>query len=275
MLDNNDFNFEKIGVIAGSGKLPELVLKRCEELNIEPFVVYFSDNEHSFKKYNSIKATLGEIGKIINFFKTNQVHNLIFAGSVPRPSFSNLSFDSLGIKWMQKLGLKVFAGDDALLKGICELLEQEDFKIISTKNFVPSLVLKPGTYTKKIPLESDLIDIKRGQQVLVNLSDLDIGQACVVQMGIVLGIEGAEGTKELIERCVKLKKDTKGGTIIKMAKISQTDLIDLPTIGLETIKSIINGKYFGIAVSAETTQVMEFEEVVALCNEHEIFLTAI
>jgi DUF1009 family protein len=266
-----------LGIIAGKGALPSLVMRESLKLELQPVIVCFKDNNVSIDLSNVpyLETTLGKIGQILEFFKSKNVEYLIFAGSVPRPSFSLLSFDATGVKWMQKLGLKAFGGDDALLSGICELLTQEDFKIISTKDFLPNLVLKQGIYTNTKPSAQDLLDIKRGSETLELLSSADIGQSCIVQEGIVLGIEAIEGTAELMQRCVNLKRNPKGGTLIKLAKKGQSELVDLPTIGIDTIKSLHNGNYAGIAVSANTTQILQFDEVIKLCNEYKLFLQAV
>ena len=267
----------KIGIIAGKGFLPQLVMQEAIKQKLNPVIICFKDNPTQLDLSSTpfLETTLGKIGQILEFLKNAQVQYLIFAGSVPRPSLNTLSFDSTGIKWMQKIGLKAFSGDDALLRAICELLEQEGFKIISTKNFLPSLVLKEGIYTKTQPKEQDITDAKRGLEILNLLSSADIGQACIVQEGIVLGIEAIEGTAELIKRCVSLKRNTNGAVLVKAAKNNQSELVDLPTIGLETIQALHKGNYAGLVISAGTTQVIQFEEVIKACNEYNLFLQVV
>lgn len=264
----------KIGIIAGKGALPSLVMQEALKNKLQPVIVCFKDNPTllNLSDMPFLETTLGKIGEILEFFKSQKVEHLIFAGSVPRPSLSTLSFDATGIKWMQRIGLKAFGGDDALLRGICELLEQSGFKLISTKDFLPNLVLKQGIYTNTQPCPQDILDAKRGAEILNLLSSADVGQACIIQEGIVLGIEAIEGTAELINRCVSLKRNNKGAVLIKFAKNAQSELVDLPTIGLETIQLLHNGNYAGLVISANTTQVMQFEEVIKACNEYKLFL---
>lgn len=267
----------RFGIIAGTGALPALVLQESLKRELQPVVLCFKNNPTllDLSDFPYLETTLGKIGQILEFLKNKKVEYLIFAGSVPRPSLSTLSFDATGVKWMQKLGLKAFGGDDTLLTGICELLAQEGFKIIGTKDYLPNLVLKEGLYTYAKPSENNLLDIERGNSILESLSTSDIGQSCIVQEGIVLGIEAIEGTAELINRCVSLKRISKGGTLVKLAKKGQSQLVDLPTIGIDTIESLHNGNYAGIAISANTTQILQFEEVIKLCNQYKLFLQAI
>lgn len=263
---------ERLGIIAGSGTLFSMVWEEALSQKLQPAVVVFNDSTHQFKDVPYLQTTLGKIGEILNFFKTHGIKRLIFAGRIARPSFTSLSFDSTGLKWMQKLGMKTFGGDDTLLKGITELLEHEGFQIISPREFLPNLVLKPGVYTNTQPSEGNEKDIVRGQVVLSALSDADVGQACIVQEGVVLGVEAIEGTQNLIVRCVKFKPQLKGGVLVKMAKQNQSALVDLPTIGKSTIEAMHTCGLNGVAISANTTQVLDFNRVVELCNKYNMFL---
>ncbi|MCE2715705.1 MAG: LpxI family protein [Pseudomonadota bacterium] len=265
---------EPLGIIAGSGTLFSLVLQEAFEKNYKPIIVSFREPDEFFDSPH-LQTTLGKIGEILDFLKKHHVKKLIFAGRIQRPSLANISVDGTGFKWIQKLGMKAFAGDDALLKGITELLAEESFEIISPKDFLPSLVLSPGVYSKTLPTKENESDIARGQQVLNILSSADVGQACIVQEGLVLGIEAIEGTQVLIKRCKDVKRHTIGGVLIKLAKNNQSTLLDLPTIGPDTIEAIHQCKLSGLAISAHTTQVLNFHQVIELCNKYKIFLKVI
>lgn len=266
---------ERLGIIAGSGALFSMVWEQALSKKLKPVVVAFNDSSHQFNDVPHLQTTLGKIGEVLNFFKNHEIKHLIFAGRIARPSFSSLSFDSTGLRWMQKLGTRIFGGDDTLLKGITELLEGEGFQIISPREFLPNLVLKSGIYTSTQPSDLDEKDIMRGQVVLSALSDADVGQACIVQEGIVLGIEAIEGTQNLIERSISLKRHPRGGVLVKIAKKNQSTLVDLPTIGIKTIEAMHKCGLNGLAISADTTQILSFDQVIKLCDEHNIFLKAI
>ena len=265
---------ETIGIIAGTGSLFSFVLSEALEKKLKPVIVSFNSDKINLKVPH-LQTNLGKIGEVLEFFKNHNVKYLIFAGKVSRPSLTTLGFDSTGVKWMQKLGVKAFGGDDSLLKGITELLLIEGFEVISPKDFLPGLALKPGLYTTSCPDTIDEQDIQRGQTVLKALSVADVGQACVVHEGLVIGVEAIEGTQSLIERCLSLKRKEQGGVLVKIAKKNQTTLIDLPTIGIETIHSINKCKLNGIAISADTTQVLDLKQVIELCNYHKMFLKVV
>lgn len=265
---------EPIGIIAGSGTLFSLVLKEAVEKNYKPIVVSFCEMS-GLLDTPYLHTSLGKIGEILRFLAAHKIKKLIFAGRIQRPSLKSLSFDGVGLKWMQKLGMKAFGGDDTLLKEITRLLVEEGFEIISPKDFLPNLVLSPGVYTKSLPTLEDEADIERGVGVLNALSDADVGQACIVQEGLVLGVEAIEGTQGLIKRCQELKRHTTGGVLVKLAKKGQSTLLDLPTIGSDTVKAAYESKLRGLAISARTTQVLDFHHVITLCDTYKIFLKVI
>ncbi|MCX7352664.1 MAG: UDP-2,3-diacylglucosamine diphosphatase LpxI [Proteobacteria bacterium] len=275
MPTQSSITSEPLGIIAGSGALFSLVLNQALNQQLQPIVVSFKDNPLDNIEGHHLQTTLGKIGEILRFFQQHNVKRLIFAGRITRPSFTSLSFDTVGLKWMQKLSTKAFGGDDTLLKGITELLAKEGFQIISPREFLPNLVLKPGVYTNAQPNSVDENDIIRGQLVLSTLSNADVGQACVAQEGLILGVEAIEGTQCLIERCVNLKRHPTGGVLVKIAKQNQSTLVDLPTIGTDTIVAMHKCQLNGIAISADTTQVLDFNNVIELCNKYNLFLKVV
>lgn len=260
-----------IAIIAGNGDLPIRIIEKLESLGREYIIVSLEGfGPSDFKTFK-----IGEIGKILEFIKESKATEILFCGGVKRPSLLSLKLDKLGKKWLAHLGVRAFLGDDALLKGIRKLLEKEGLKIISPQSILGTLLSPSGILTKTIPTDFDLQDIARGIFVLNTLSKTDVGQAVIVQEGIILGIEAAEGTRELIKRCKSLKLNEKGGVLVKTSKIGQDHSIDLPTIGKNTILEAEESKLSGIAVGASRSQIVDFEETIKLANEKNIFIIGI
>ncbi len=128
-----------------------------------------------------------------------------------------------------------------------------------------------------MPSQSQLQDIEKGKSVLMGLSQFDIGQALVIEQGLVLGIEAIEGTDALIQRCALLKRNDGLATsplLIKMSKLRQDKNLDLPTIGLHTIKELARLGYGGLAIEADRTLIVDKIKVVeAICHAN-LFLYA-
>ena len=269
-------NFTKIGIIAGGGTLPQKLADACKALNIDVFVVGFEgqSDEAFLASQDHIKAKLGQVGKIMKAFKKRGIRDLVLIGSIERPSFSELIPDLKAAKFLASTGFKAM-GDSDLLSALRRFLEDEGFKVHGVQTFMPELLTPEGTLTKTEPSKDDLIDIKRGVEVLKEMSALDIGQAIVVQEGLVLGVEAIEGTSALIKRCGDLKRKGRKGVLVKLCKEQQDVSLDLPTIGVKTIKAVKEAGFGGIIVHAGKSLISDKEELVSFANAHHLYIVGI
>ncbi len=261
-----------ISIIAGGGDLPLKIIEKLDNLNIDHNVISL----YGFGPENYPQFKIGEIGKVLEFIKSKGTTDIIFCGNVKRPSLFSLNLDFVGRKWLKALGLKAFLGDNTLLKGIKELLKKEGLNVLSPQSILETLLTPKGVLTEIVPSDQNLQDIARGIFVLNTMSRADVGQAVIVQEGIVLGIEAAEGTQCLIERCKDLKlTEKKGGVLVKTSKINQEQAIDLPTIGKNTILQAEYAKLSGIAIGASQSQIIDYNETIKLANERHIFVIGV
>lgn len=260
------FLMDKIVVIAGYGDLPHAITQKLDELNHSYDVISITDNS---------QFPIGHIGKILNHIKSLNAHKIVFCGAIKRPSFLKMNLDKTGKEWLVKLGYRVFLGDDALLKGVRQLLLKEGLEVISPHDILGTLLTPSGILTNRQPDKAEMFDIARGIFVLNTLSKADVGQAVVIQEGLVIGIEAIEGTKNLILRSKNLKISEIGGILVKTAKIKQDKGIDLPTIGPSTIMECVESKLNGIAVGANSSQIIDYNNTIKLANEHNIFIIGI
>lgn len=264
-----------IGIICGAGDLPKVIIEELKRRSKTFVCLGFSEQEPHFFKDSSIVSEvigLGEIEKALHFLKKNQVTQIVFAGSIKRPNILSLRLDALGKKWLKKIGLSVFKGDDGLLRSLIGLLEEEGFEIISAKDIASCLFLEKGLYGVSSLSEDDMRDVQKGIDILNHLSAYDIGQSIIVEKGQILGIEAVEGTQFLIERIKSFKKAQNSGVLVKMCKKNQTQKADLPTIGVETIQQCYNSGLVGIAIDGKLTQVIGKENVLEEINKNKMFL---
>jgi DUF1009 family protein len=258
----------KIAVIAGSGDLPFRIIEKLSISRIRHVVLSISPfGPESYEQFD-----LGEIGRMLAYIRSKEASKVVFCGSIRRPSFFSLKMDRIAKKWLMHLGVRAFLGDDTLLKGIRRLAEAEGLEIISPQIILESLLTPQGLLTKIAPSEADLQDIARGVFVLNTLAKADVGQAVIVQEGIVLGIEAAEGTKELLARCKHLKVRQCGGVLVKISKTQQDLAFDLPTIGEQTVIDAEACELSGIALDGNNSQIIDFEKTIKLANEKEMFV---
>ncbi|MBI1954311.1 MAG: UDP-2,3-diacylglucosamine diphosphatase LpxI, partial [Proteobacteria bacterium] len=230
----------RLALFAGEGQLPKDIINQARLNRDELFVVAFNGltpkeiTAHTPHTWVSI----GYVQDILDYLKENKITHIILAGSIQRPAFSEIKFDFKALLWLKKIGLKTAFGDDGLLAGILKLLEEEGYQIVSSLNYLKDLYVPEGLLTDQKPTGQDERDIERGIHILKALSAEDVGQAVIVQQGLVLGIEAIEGTQELIKRCASLKRKGEGGTLIKISKKGQDKRVDLPTIGFDTITQL-------------------------------------
>ncbi len=267
----------KLGIIAGGRDLPQEVIKHCRASGRPYFVLAFDgqtdpetviDSDHAWVR-------LGAVGQSLKLLKQNGVEELVMVGPMKRPSWWEIRPDTKGAFWLARLAKHAF-GDDSMFRIIIDELEKEGFRVIGAENLIgASILATAGPMGKITPDEQALQDIQHGTKVAHLLGQADVGQAVIVQGGIVLGVEAVEGTSELIKRCQSLHRKGPGGVLVKTVKPDQDRRVDLPTIGLETVKQAHAHGLRGIAVEANSVQVLQKREAVEYANAHGLFLYGI
>lgn len=270
---------KKLGIIAGSGQLPLLIINECKKQSIEPIVILIKDfaDPNDFKGLKQISIGFGKVGKVIGFLKKNNVEQIVFAGAVKKPELRHIIPDFTGLFLLFRLlGLKLF-GDNSVLKIVIDFAEEKGFEVVPVDNILKDAKVKEGIVGVVKPNKKEYEnDINLGIDVLKKLSKYDIGQSIVIQNGMVLGIEGPEGTKELIKRCGRLKQnDRRKPILIKIKKLNQTRKADLPSIGEDTIQQLIDAGFSGLAVDADNTLVIEKFKMIKLADKNNIFIIGV
>lgn len=269
-------DIKKLGIIAGGGSLPAKLLHACDEMGIEVFVIGFDGQTDPAltKGRHYMWTRLGAAGQILNTLKSHDIHDLVLIGSIRRPSLMELRPDFKATEFFARIGLKAL-GDNDLLVVLRGLLEEEGFQIHGAHRFAQDLLAPGGHVGKYKPKKDDWIDIKRGMSVALNLGGLDIGQAVIVQEGIVLGVEAAEGTDELIRRCKHLKRKGRGGVLVKLCKPEQDEDFDLPTIGPVTLKHAVETGLNGVVVHAGRSLMLEPQSVAEIADRYKMFVIGV
>lgn len=277
--------FEKrIALIAGQGMLPHMLAQTLTDHQIKHIFVTFDQDVHQdlqkrFSETPLLHARLGTMQPILNFFKAHHINTLIMAGGIRRPRINDLKLDWLGSKWLTQLAPSFLKGDDGLLSDVVRFLKNEGFTIESADTYITHMFLESKTHTLTAPTDQDKADIHQGIQLLNTLSPFDIGQGAIIADQQVLGIEAVEGTQGLLNRIAHWKdQQIKNGTtvpqgiLVKMRKINQNQLVDLPTIGPDTIDQAIHAGLKGLAIEAFGVQVLESHRVIQKANDHHLFI---
>ena len=266
-----------LGILAGGGHLPSRVAAAAEAAGRPVFIVAlegFAD-VGLLAAFPHATARIGAAGRILQLLRDNAVRDLILIGPVRRPSLLDLRPDATATKLLARVGRAAFAGDNSLLSAVIKVLGEEGFNIIGAHEILTESQAPPGLLTRTAPDAQAMADITRGIAVTRALGAVDVGQACVVQMGLVLCVEAIEGTDAMLARAGGLHRNGLGGVLVKLVKPSQERRADLPTIGPSTVEHATAAGLRGIAFEAQGTLVLERERTVATADQAGFFLLAL
>ena len=260
-----------IGLFLGDTDFSEAVLKKIKRLNKRYFIIDFSKNNKFKKDKNSNRISIGKFGKIINLIKEKKSKKVLFAGKIAKPNFSTMRLDLKGIYYMPRIIKAAKSGDAAIIKAIIKILEKENIKVISSNFFNPELSLKTGIYTKIKPTTNDMKSIKKGLLFFDQLNSLDHVQAIIVSDEQIIATEGNQGTKKMLS---KLEKRSEG-ILIKLPKKKQDLRMDLPTVGLQTLKDCKKYGLKGLVLKSKKNIFLDKTKCIKFANKNKIFIKII
>ena len=260
-----------IGLIFGENNFPKEILKNIKK----KYLIIDLTKKKSFKKNkHSYQVSIGQFGKILKILKDNKCNKILFAGNVSKPNFSKLKLDLIGVYYIAKIIRKAKIGDAALLKEVINIFKKKKIKTISSLSFTPQLSLKKGTYTKIKPNKFDKIDIKKAISCLNKQSAYNNVQAAVSRNNRIEAIESKSGTKKMLQK-IKTIKRNKIGVLVKFPKKKQDLRIDLPTVGLSTIKQCISAGLKGLVLKNNQNVFLDQTNSIKFANKNKMFISVI
>lgn len=265
-----------LGILAGKGELPARLIAACRASGRPVFVLAF-EGQTDAALVDGVAhgwCRLGAAGTAFKLLRENGVQDLVMAGRITRPSLTELRPDLRATRFFAKVGVKAL-GDDGLLSSVVREIESEGFKVMGPDEVLADLIAPPGLYTKHAPDEQAQADIERGRRVARELGRIDVGQAAVVQQGLVLGVEAIEGTDALLARCAGLRREGLGGVLVKVSKPGQERRVDLPTIGVSTVLAAAAAGLRGIAVEAGRSLVLDLAAVTKAADAAGLFILGV
>lgn len=268
---------KKLGIIAGGGSLPRRLIHYCQETKRNFFVVAIEGNAAPDLVDDTIPHLWIRIGQAGTGFKRlaeEKIEEVVMIGTIHRPSFKDLVPDMRTAAFFAKIGAKAL-GDDGILRALIKEIEADKMRVIGIQEVMGDLLAKLGVLGRKKPSKTDWEDIKRGISVAFELGRLDVGQSVIVQEGLVLGVEGIEGTDELIKRCGGYKRKGSGGVLVKLRKPQQDMRIDLPTVGIRTLENAKQSGLNGLAIHAGNTLIVDEEDFIRQADKLGLFVIGI
>jgi DUF1009 family protein len=260
-----------IGLIFGDTDFPKEILKTIKKKKIKYLIIDLSKSKKFKQDRKSYSVSIGQFGKIINIIKENNCKKVLFAGKVNKPYFSKLKLDLKGIYYIPRIIKASKLGDAAILKEIIKILAQNKIKTENSLKFNPELSLKKGNYSKNKPNKQDQLDVKIAIKTLNNLREYNFSQGVVVRNKKVISIEGKGGTKTMLEKSIS-KKFRNHGVLVKFPKKKQDLRIDLPTIGLKTLKQSKTAGLKGIIVKNKQHVFLDKSKCINFANKNQMFI---
>ncbi|MBW2042387.1 MAG: UDP-2,3-diacylglucosamine diphosphatase LpxI [Deltaproteobacteria bacterium] len=255
----------RIGLIAGGGQFPLLFSKRAKE---KGFVVYAAAyrNEADPRLADGVEAIewlhLGQVRRLIRFFKKNDVTEAVMMGSIQKTRmFSDVRPDPKAVSLL----LKMFSThDDGVLRAFAGALEKEGIRIRPSTFLLPDLLAPEGVWTRRRPSRSEAADIALGWACARKIGGLDIGQCVVVGGGTILAVEAIEGTDAALSRGGRLGSGN--AVAVKVCKPNQDTRFDIPAVGSSTVCVMQGAGISALAVEAGKTVVFDRKEMIELAD---------
>ena len=261
-----------LGLIFGDTDFPKKILKTIKKRKINYLIIDLSKSRKFKKDSRSYSVSIGQFGKIIKILNENKCKKVLFAGRVNKPNFSKLKLDIKGIYYIPKIIKASKLGDAAILKEIIKILAQNQIKTENSLKFNPELTLKKGNYSKIKPDNKDQSDIRKAIKTLNILKEYNYSQGVVVRNKKIVSIEGKGGTKKLLEKS-KSKKFINNGVLVKFPKKKQDLRVDLPTIGLKTLKQSKKAGLKGIVVKSKQHVFLDKKKCISFANKNKMFIS--
>lgn len=266
-----------IGLIAGEGSLPKVLIKQFNRKKINFCLLNLTSKK--ITKKNSYNLCITEISKIIKILKQNNCREVIMVGKVTRPSLKNFRMDFLTIKLLPKIIYNLKKGDSYILDFVIKVFKKNKINVVSCLKYLPEIKAENFISSSK-PSSKDMADINKAKLILKHInSKFDVGQSIVVNRGFVVGIEAAEGTDLMLKKIAKIQAKINtglpSGVLVKMPKKIQDIRVDIPTIGLSTIKNCLDAGIKGIALKKNENIFLDQERCYKLIKKNNFFIKVV
>lgn len=275
---------ERLGLIAGNGKFPLLLLQAARARGYEVVVAAIREETDPTIEQRGAQAvhwlSLGELSKLISTFQAAGVHEAIMAGQVKHKQiFSAIRPDWRLAKLLLALGTR---NTDSLIGAVAKVLEDEGIHLQSSTWLLEPMLAKAGVLTRRTPSAQELTNITYGRAVAHHVARFDIGQTVVVAEAACVAVEAMEGTDEAILRAGALLQSLPGEssmlsralTVVKVAKPNQDMRFDVPVVGLRTIETMVQAGASCLALDADKCLMLERERILAAADAADLCIVA-
>jgi hypothetical protein len=263
----------KFGLIAGNGKFPFMVVEGARQSGVPLVVAAIREETDPSMDQHAERVKwvgIGQLGRMIRFFKEEGVEKAIMAGQVKHVQiFSRAVPDARMLKVLLKLPRR---NTDSLIGAIASELQSEGIELVDSTCFLQDSLPQRGTLTRREPSKQEREDIEYGLEIAREIARLDLGQTIVVRGRACVAIEAMEGTDETISRAGKLARGRL--TVVKVAKPDQDMRFDVPVVGVPTIETMVAAGATCLCITAGKTLMFDRDEMIRLAEKNKISIVA-
>ena len=272
-----------LAIVCGGGTIPVSVAESARKAGrrVVLYPLRGVANDPRIAKYPHHWVAVGQIGRLARVIKSEGCRDVVFIGSIVRPSLWQIRFDWHSVRELPRLVAAFRGGDDHLLSSLGKIAESFGLRAMGAHEVAPNILLPAGTLTRKRPSARDYADIARGFKVLQSIGKFDVGQAVVVADSRVLAIEGIDGTDEMLAHLYEMRRRHRLriregiGVLVKAIKPGQNRRYDMPAVGPKTVIAAAKAGLAGIAVVAGETVVAEPERMIAAADRAKLFVVGV
>jgi hypothetical protein len=262
-----------IGIIAGGGGLPPALAEALPDATC----IAFDGAEVQIPEPRLSRHRVEHLGGLFEALRTANVTQVVMAGAMSRPALDPSALDPVMMALAPRILMAMQGGDDALLRLVIAIFEEQGFTVIGAHELLPDLTAAPGLVTGPEPDDSARADMARGQDILTALGPVDVGQGCVVAGGLCLGVETLQGTDALLRFVADTPAQLRpkpGGVLVKRPKPGQDLRVDMPAIGPETVRGAQAAGLSGIAIAAGQVLLIDRPALLQALKDTGLYLIA-
>jgi UDP-2,3-diacylglucosamine hydrolase len=261
---------QKIGIIAGNGRFPFLVLDAARSLGHDAVIIAIKEEAHKDLEDAAARGksplhwvSIGQLGTFLKILKDEQITHAVMAGQVKHVKiFGGFVPDLTALSLMGKLKAM---NTDALIGAVADLMRERGVELVNSATFLEPMLAGAGQLSDRVPTAAEHKDLQFGYRMADTIAGLDIGQTIAVKHQAVVAVEAMEGTDETIARAGHLAGD--GVAIIKVAKPNQDMRFDVPIVGLATIQAMRIAGAKVLSLDAGRTLIFDRDAFFASANE--------
>ena len=271
-----------LAIIAGAGDLPRIAADHVVRAGREVFVVVVegeTSGDYSDLPHEIVR--IGAAGRLKEILLERRCRDVFMTGTFRRPRFSEIDWDMGTVRALSSIMRLRFGGDDKVVNGVVHIFESEGFRIVGPREVLPGLVADAGVLGKVKPSRRARTDIADGLAAIRHMGRLDIGQAVVALSRRIIAVEAAEGTDAMIRRCGDLRSSGRvalpppSGVLVKAAKPGQELRLDMPVVGIDTVRAAIHVGLEGIALEAGAVLMPRRREALELADQAGLFVCGV